>query len=131
MAGTFKFDLVSPERVLMSAEAEEVVVPGVDGQFTVLPGHAPVISALLPGVIKVRLANGRKSIYVKGGFVEVNPESMTVLAAHAFVVEDADPRQLDNELAAAEASLAAEKDDEALRHISRAIDELKALRRTG
>ena len=131
MAGTFKFDLVSPERVLMSAEAEEVVVPGVDGQFTVLPGHAPVISALLPGIIKVRLTNGRKAIYVKGGFVEVNPESMTVLAAHAFVVDEADPRQLDKELAAAEASLAAEKDDEALRHISRAIDELKALRKTG
>ncbi len=131
MAATFKFDLVSPERVLMSDQAEQVVIPGVDGQFTVLPGHAPVISALLPGIIKVQLANGRKAIYVKGGFVEVNPESMTVLAAHAFIVDEADPRQLDSELAAAEASLAAEKDDEALRHITRAIEELKALRKAG
>lgn len=48
MAGTFKFELVSPERILMSVEAEQVIVPGAEGQFTVLEGHAPVVSTLLP-----------------------------------------------------------------------------------
>lgn len=130
MAATFKFDLVSPERVLMSAAAEQVVLPGSDGQFTVFAGHAPVVSALMPGVIHATLTNSKKAIFVKGGFVEVNPESVSVLAAHAFVIDEVDPRQLDKELAAAEEALAAEKDDEALRHISRAIDELKALRKS-
>ncbi|MBL8567317.1 MAG: ATP synthase F1 subunit epsilon [Hyphomicrobiaceae bacterium] len=131
MASTFKFDLVSPERVLLSAAAEQAVLPGVDGQFTVLPGHAPVVSALMPGVIHVTLTNAKKAVFVKGGFVEINPESVTVLAAHAFVLDEVDPRQLDAELSAAETALAAEKDDEALRHVSRAIEELKALRKTG
>lgn len=127
MAGTFKFELVSPERILMSADAEQVVIPGVEGEFTVLAGHAPVIAELLPGVIHVRLTNAKKAIYVKAGFVEVNPDAVTLLAAHAFVVDEADPRQLDAELAAAEAALKDAKDDEALRHVSRAIEQLKAL----
>lgn len=131
MAATFKFDLVSPERVLLSADAEQVVVPGVEGQFTVLAGHAPVVSAIMPGVIHVTLTNSKKAIFVKGGFAEVNSESVTVLAAHAFVIDEVDPRQLDSELAATEAALSAEKDDEALRHISRAIEELKALSKAG
>ncbi len=131
MESTFKFDLVSPERVLLSAAAEQAVLPGVDGQFTVLAGHAPVVSALMPGVIHVTLTNAKKAVFVKGGFVEINPESVTVLAAHAFVLDEVDPRQLDAELAAAETALTAEKDDEALRHVSRAIEELKALRKTG
>lgn len=130
MAATFKFDLVSPERVLLSAAAEQVVLPGVEGQFTVLAGHAPVISALMPGVIHVTLTNAKKAIFVKSGFVEINPDSVTVLAAHAFVIDEVDPRQLDSELAAAEAALASERDDEALRHVSRAIEELKAMRKS-
>ncbi|MGD9804475.1 MAG: ATP synthase F1 subunit epsilon [Hyphomicrobiaceae bacterium] len=131
MAGTFKFELVSPERILMSVDAEQAVIPGSEGEFTVLPGHAPVIAELLPGVIHVTLPAGKKAIYVKAGFVEVNPESATVLAGHAFVVDEADPRQLDNELAAAEDALKNAKDDEALRHISRAIEQLKVLQSGG
>lgn len=127
MAGLFKFELVSPERVLMSDEVEQAVLPGADGEFTVLVGHAPVISSLLPGVIHVTLPIGKKSIYIKGGFAEVNPETVTVLAEHAFIVEEADPRQLEDELAKAEAALKDAKDDEALRHVTRAIEQLKAL----
>ncbi|MCB1522144.1 MAG: ATP synthase F1 subunit epsilon [Hyphomicrobiaceae bacterium] len=127
MAGTFKFELVSPERVLMAADAEQAVVPGAEGEFTVLPGHAPVISEILPGVIHVTLPNAKKAIYVKAGFIEVNPEAVTVLAAHAFIIDEVDPRQLENELAAAELALKEAKDDEAMRHISRAIEQLQAL----
>lgn len=127
MAGTFKFELVSPERILMSEDAEQAVLPGADGEFTVLVGHAPVISSLLPGVIHVTLMASKKGIYIKGGFAEVNPETVTVLAEHAFIVDEVDPRQLEDELAKAEAALKDAKDDEAMRHVTRAIEQLKAL----
>ncbi len=129
MAGTFKFELVSPERILLSDVAEEAVLPGAEGQFTVLVGHAPVVSTLLPGVIIVKLTASTKGIYIDGGFVEVNPESVTVLAERAFIVEEADQRQLEEALGNAEAALAQAKDDDALRHLTCAIDQLKGLQR--
>jgi F-type H+-transporting ATPase subunit epsilon len=130
MAGTFKFELVSPERILLSDDmTEEAVLPGAEGQFTVLAGHAPVVSTLLPGVIHVKLSTSSKGIYINGGFVEVNPESVTVLAEHAFIVDEADPRQLEDALAKAEKALEETKDDDALRHLTTAIDQLKGLQR--
>ena len=86
MAGTFKFELVSPERVMLSVDAEQVELPGSDGDFTVLPGHAPVVATLRPGTIHSRTATEKKAIYVKNGFVEVRPDSVVVLADSAFVV---------------------------------------------
>ena len=82
MAGTFKFELVTPERMALSQDATQVRVPGVEGEFTVLAGHAPVISALRPGVIEVSLAEGGETerIFVKGGFAEVGGDRVTVLA---------------------------------------------------
>lgn len=129
MAGTFKFELVSPERILLSDVAEEAVLPGAEGQFTVLAGHAPVVSTLLPGVIVVKLTASTKGIYIDGGFVEVNPESVTVLAEHAFIVDEADQRQLEDALSKAETALEAAEDDDALRHLTFAIDQLKGLQR--
>lgn len=127
MAGTFKFELVSPERVLLSADAEQAILPGADGVFTVLAGHAPVITTLLPGVARITLAGGIKRIFVKGGFAEVSPDSVTVLAERAFVTDEVDPRQIESELEAAQASLNGGLDDDARLHITRAIDELRAL----
>jgi F-type H+-transporting ATPase subunit epsilon len=88
MAGTFKFELVSPERVLVSAEASEVIVPGADGQFTVLPGHAPFISSLRPGTMLIKLASGERRVFVRGGIAEVEPDSLTILAQHLIDLED-------------------------------------------
>jgi F-type H+-transporting ATPase subunit epsilon len=92
MAGTFKFELVTPERMALSQDATQVLVAGVEGEFTVLPGHAPVISALRPGVIEVTLAEGgaRERIFVKGGFAEVDADRVTVLAERALAVEQMD-----------------------------------------
>ena len=91
MAGTFKFELVTPERMALSEDAAQVVVPGVEGEFTVLPGHAPVISALRPGVIEVSLPDASKTrIFVKGGFAEVDADHLTVLAERALDAMDAD-----------------------------------------
>jgi hypothetical protein len=79
MADTFRFELVTPERMALSEDVAEVVVPGVEGEFTVLPGHAPTISALRPGVIEVALADASKTrIFVKGGFAEVDAGHLTV-----------------------------------------------------
>src|SRR5262247_1506253 len=108
MAGTFKFELVTPERMALSQDATQVVVPGLEGDFTVLPGHAPVISALRPGVVDVTLPDASKArIFVKGGFAEVNPQHLTVLAERALDVEAMDAGTIAAELAVAEAELAA------------------------
>lgn len=127
MAATFKFELVSPERILLSSEAEQAVVPGTEGDFTVLPNHARVISTLAPGVIQVTTPNAKKGIFVQSGFADVTGDSLTILAERAFVVDEADSRQIQAELDAARSALENADDDEARMHIGRAIDELKAL----
>ncbi|MEM9028541.1 MAG: ATP synthase F1 subunit epsilon [Pseudomonadota bacterium] len=126
-AGTFKFELISPERVLFSGDAEEVAMSGTEGDFTVLAGHAPVVASLMPGVIHATLPDSKKSIYVKGGFAEVTPDSLSVLVEHAIVADEADPRRLEDEIAATEKALAEADDDEARLHLDRAIKALRAL----
>jgi len=128
MAGTFKFELVTPERILLSEEVEQVLVPGSEGDFTVLVEHAPVITTLRPGLIHATMPKkGKKGIFVRSGFAEVTPDSLTVLVERAFIVDEADPRQIKDELDAAQEALDEGGGDEALRHLNRAIEELKAL----
>jgi len=130
MAGTFKFELVTPERMALSQDATQVVVPGLEGDFAVLPGHAPVISALRPGVVDVTLPDASKTrIFVKGGFAEVDPQHLTVLAERALDVEAMDAGTIAAELAAAEAELAAAADDTARLAASSALDQLRGLQR--
>lgn len=91
MADTFEFELVSPERLLLSERAEMVVVPGTEGNFGVLPGHSPFASTIRPDVIEVYENNKVKQrIFVGGGFAEVTPERLTVLADEAVPVEKLD-----------------------------------------
>lgn len=128
MAGTFTFELVSPERIVLSADdAEQVQLPGAEGDFTVLAGHAPVISTLRPGLLDVVLGSGKKRIFVKGGFVEVDPRHVTVLAQTAVDVADLSPDKLAAELKSAEADLAIAKDDDSRLMAQSAIDGLKLL----
>lgn len=128
MAGTFKFELVTPERMTLSQDANQVVMPGLEGDFTVLPGHAPVISALRPGVVDVTLPDGRKTRhFVKGGFAEVDAEHLTVLVERALEVEAMDAATIAAELAVAEADLASATDDTARLAAAAALDRLKGL----
>jgi F-type H+-transporting ATPase subunit epsilon len=127
MAGTFRFELVSPEKVLMSVDAEQVVVPGDDGDFTVLAGHAPVISTLLPGVLDVMAGSVRKRLFVKSGFAEVDPSRLTVLAEKAYDVEELSAATIAAELKTAEAELAAAKDDSSKRMADTLVGTLKRL----
>jgi F-type H+-transporting ATPase subunit epsilon len=130
MADTFKFELVTPERMALSEDVAQVVVPGVEGEFTVLPGHAPVISALRPGVIEVVLPDASKTrIFVKGGFAEVDADHLTVLAERALPVEEMDAGSIAAELEAAEAELAAASDDAGRLAAASAVERLRALGR--
>ncbi|RDJ20808.1 F0F1 ATP synthase subunit epsilon [Bosea caraganae] len=111
---TFKFELVSPESILFSGEVNSVIVPAVEGEMTVLAGHAPVVATLKPGIlvlIKTDNSNG-KEFFVSGGIVEINPTGMTILAEQARFIEDVDTAVLDQEILTAETRLAAAPEDE-------------------
>jgi F-type H+-transporting ATPase subunit epsilon len=83
MAGKLNFSLVSPERELYAGEVDQVDAPGSDGDFGVLPGHAPFMTALREGPVRV-IADGKVTTYdVQGGFADVTPEGLTILAEHA------------------------------------------------
>ncbi|WP_319533739.1 F0F1 ATP synthase subunit epsilon [uncultured Cohaesibacter sp.] len=91
MAEAFSFELVSPERLVLSAACRSVVVPGMDGFFTVLKDHAPVIASISPGVLEAELEDGSKQdIYIRGGFADVTPSSLKVLVEQALPVADLD-----------------------------------------
>ena len=130
MAGTFKFELVTPERMLLSDDAAQVVVPGLEGEFTVLPGHAPVVSALRPGVVEATLGDARKvRVFVKGGFAEVDAERLIVLAERALDLDATDAASIASELQSAETELAAATTDSARLAANAAVDRLRALQR--
>ena len=128
MADTFKFELVTPERMLMSEDVSQVVVPGTEGEFTVLAGHAPVISTIRPGVIAATLGDSRTvRLFVKGGFAEVEQNRLTVLAERALEVEAMDAALIAAELKAAEGELAAATDDVARLAANAAVAQLRRL----
>ncbi len=106
MADKVNFELVSPERLLVSDAFDMVVIPGGDGEFGVLPDHAPLISTIRPGIIDVHDgASIAHRIFVGGGFVEVLPDRCTVLAEDAVMVTDIDRAQVEADLAEAELTL--------------------------
>ena len=127
MAGTFKFELVSPERILISVDADQVVVPGADGDFAVLAGHAPVITTLRPGVLDVTAGSTKRRLFVKSGFAEVDPARLTILAQSAYDVDELTPALLASELKSAEAELASAKDDASKAMADTLVSELKRL----
>jgi len=130
VAGTFKFELVSPERILLSEDAEQVMVPGAAGDFTVLVGHAPVMSTLRPGVLDATFPDARKRMFVKAGFAEVQPDRLTVLAEHALDLAELDGQSLAAEIEAAKAELADAKGERALGQAAAVVERLKALQGT-
>src|SRR5712691_9363285 len=108
---TFHFDLVSPEKLLFSGEVNQVDVPGSEGDFGVLAGHAPLITTLRPGILVIYGERGALRIVVDGGFAEVGPGGLTVLADMAVPVEEVDD----------------EKDDWTRDKLAQKLDRLKAL----
>ena len=96
---TFHFELVAPERVLFSGEVDAVMLPGSEGEMTVLPGHAPVMTGLKTGFIVVtdRQNHGTR-VLVRGGFAEINPETVIVLAERALDATELTPESIDQEI---------------------------------
>jgi F-type H+-transporting ATPase subunit epsilon len=129
MANNLHFDLVSPERLLMSAQVEMVTVPGVEGDFGVLVNHAPVISTLRPGVLTVQRQGGESErIFVRGGLAEVNLEGLTVLAEEAMPLAELDAARLDQEVKDAEEDVVDARDEGTRQKAQETLDRLKELR---
>ncbi len=126
MAETFKFELVSPERLLVSADVGEVLVPGSEGDFTVLPRHAPVIAMLRPGILRIPGMDGKLGeIYVRGGLADVGPDILIVLAEQAVPLAEVDRAFIAQEIKDAEDDLAQAQDEDVRRQ---AVDTLERLR---
>ncbi|MGA3305771.1 MAG: ATP synthase F1 subunit epsilon [Stellaceae bacterium] len=116
MADKVKFELVSPEKLLLSEDVAMVVVPGGEGNFGVLPGHALLISTVRPGVIDVYAQDQRavtQRLFVSGGFAEVTPERCTVLADEAMPVAEIDRSAVEAEAKTLESEVAGLKDETA------------------
>lgn len=128
MAESLGFELVSPEKLLLSVEAEMVTVPGEAGDMGILPGHSPVISSLRLGVIEVAKADGSgERIFVAGGFAEMSGNKLTVLAEEAVPVSGIDRAKTEARLKDAQEDLAAAKDDHARSRVQNQIDKLQAM----
>jgi F-type H+-transporting ATPase subunit epsilon len=124
---SFHLDLVSPEKLLFSGEVEQVDVPGSEGDFGVLAGHAPLIATLRPGILTIYREGGAIRVVVNGGFAEIGPTGLTVLADMAVPVEDFNPSVLAGEIKNTEESAAAAKDDARRDKLTHRVDQLKAL----
>ena len=111
MADTFLLDLVTPERTLFSGSVQELVAPGVLGEFGVLPGHANMLAELTAGPLVYRDESGEKRMAAAGGFAEVTGDRVTVLLDDAAYAEDLDPAALGKEIEDLEAQ-ALQPDDE-------------------
>jgi F-type H+-transporting ATPase subunit epsilon len=98
MADKLSFALVSPERELFNGEVDHVVAPGSEGEFGVSPNHAPVMSVIKPGALKVFNEGAERRIFVNGGFADVTPEGLTVLAEEAVDLADLDSAQVEQQL---------------------------------
>jgi F-type H+-transporting ATPase subunit epsilon len=95
MPDAFKFELVSPERLLVSGEVEQVLVPGAEGDMTVLAHHAPVLTTLRPGLLDIGLPGGEhQRFFIRGGFAEIGPSGLTVLAETAIDLVELDAVRL-------------------------------------
>lgn len=128
MADSFNFELVSPERLLLSATVTGVVIPGMDGEMTVMAHHAPTMTTIKPGVVTVVTAEGRSDRYVVfGGFADILPEGCTLLAESAVAVADIDRADLAQRLQDAREDYADATSDTGKQKAQEYLDQLTTL----
>jgi F-type H+-transporting ATPase subunit epsilon len=127
MADKLTFSLVAPERELFHGLVDQVVAPGEDGDFGVLPGHAPLMSTLRPGAIRVLDGGSERKIFVYGGFADVTPDGLTILAEEALDVAEIDGAKVAADLKNAEEDFRDAKDDQKKLEAQRKIERLRAL----
>jgi F-type H+-transporting ATPase subunit epsilon len=123
---TFHFELVSPDKISFSGEVDQVDVPGAEGDFGVLAGHAPLIALLRPGLMTVYSGGEQTKLVVLGGFAEVGPDGLTVLADVATSLEDLDRAALQAQIAEMETRVKDMEGSALDREIAK-LDHFKAL----
>ncbi|MBT8472700.1 MAG: F0F1 ATP synthase subunit epsilon [Marinicaulis sp.] len=127
MAEKLNFSLVSPERELMSAEVDQVDIPGAEGWMGILPNHAPLMTTLAPGMVRIVSGSDEKRIFVRGGFAEISPAGLTLLAEEAMPAEELDAVKIAERIKHAEEDVAdADTDDKKLA-AQQSLDRLKEL----
>ncbi|PAQ05925.1 F0F1 ATP synthase subunit epsilon [Mesorhizobium temperatum] len=128
MPEAFKFELVSPERLLVSEQVESVVIPGAEGEMTVMAHHAPVMTTIKPGVVTVKTAQGKEERYVVfGGFADIVPAGCTLLAESAVAVGDIDRADLARRIQEAREDVADAKDDQTRSKAEQFLSQLTTL----
>jgi len=128
MADKLHFALVSPERELFNGEVDHVVVPGSEGEFGVMPNHAPVMSVIKPGALRVINDGAERLIFVNGGFADVTPDGLTVLAEEAIDLGDIDAAELEQQLKSAQEDLRDANSDEKREAAQRALSRLETMK---
>ncbi len=123
---TFHFDLVSPEKLAFSGELDQVDVPGIEGDFGVLAGHAPIVAAIRPGILTVTTGGTHQKIIVLGGLAEMSEKGLTVLADVATSLEELDRAQLADRISEMEAKLSEKEGSELDREIEQ-LDHFKSI----
>jgi F-type H+-transporting ATPase subunit epsilon len=123
----FQFDLVSPEKLLFSGQVDQVDVPGSEGDFGVLAGHAPLVSTLRPGILVMYRDSEELKVVVNGGFAEVGPAGLTVLADMAVPLEEFDRDVLAGVIKDTEEDVADTTDDWKRDRLANKLDQLRAL----
>jgi F-type H+-transporting ATPase subunit epsilon len=126
MAG-LHFEFVSPESVLFSGDVDQVDLPGIEGDLGVLPGHAPMVTLLRPGIVTIMRAGQREPIVVVGGFAEMGPGGLTVLADRAGSREEFDLQALAEDIKDAEEDIADCKDDAQRDKLALRLGQLRGL----
>jgi F-type H+-transporting ATPase subunit epsilon len=120
------FELVSPAKLLFSGDVTSVTLPGSEGEMGIFAGHAPLLSTLRPGYVTIAKDGGQsEKIFVRGGFAEVNPQGLTVLAETAIASADLSASAMADQIKSAEAEYADAKDDEAKRKALENVEYLK------
>src|SRR5215813_6497591 len=123
---TFHFDLVSPEKLAFTGEVDQVDVPGAEGDFGVLAGHAPVVAAVRPGILTVIAGGLKQKIIVLGGLAEVSEKGLTVLADLASTIDELDRARFAATIKEMEEKLA-EKEGSELDHAIERLDHFKSI----
>lgn len=125
---SFPFELVSPERLLFTGEVESVVVPGVEGEMTILKDHAPLMTTLKAGIVSIGETGGKETkLYVRGGFADVSPVGLTILAEAATPMQEFDAARLEIEMQDAQEAAAAAGTEETRQLAAEKVDQLKEL----
>lgn len=123
---TFHFDLVSPEKLAFSGDVDQVDIPGLEGDFGVLAGHAPVVAAVRPGIVTVTTGGTKQKIIVLGGLAEVSDKGLTLLADVATSLEELDRTEFADSIAEMQAKLSDKEGSELDREIER-LDHFKSI----